>query len=123
MSKVEMITVDGMAVFGPYSVATKAGGMVYLSGQLGVANGVLPPTIEEQTDNCMKNIGQILKAAGSDFNKVVKCQLFIKNLADFDKMNKVYASYFPTHKPARFCVEVSRLPKDALIEIDATAME
>ena len=68
-------------------------------------------------------MGNVLKAAGSDYNKVVKCQVMLKDMGDFAKVNEVYAKYFVQNKPARICVEVARLPKDALVEIDAIAAE
>ncbi|CAL5979047.1 Translation_initiation inhibitor [Hexamita inflata] len=119
----EPVIVQDSPCLGPYSHAMKANGFLFVSGQLGMVGGQLPHTVEEQTDACLKNLGNVLKAAGSDYNKVVKCQVMLKDMNDFAKVNEVYAKYFVQNKPARICVEVARLPKDALVEIDAIAAE
>ena len=119
-----MINVPGVVPIAPYSPAVKANGFIFVSGQLGWnTEHVLAEGIEKQTTLAMKNLGDVLKLAGSDYTKIVKCQIFIKDMNQFDAMNKAYAVFFPVHKPARFCVEVARLPKDALVEIDATAVQ
>ena len=95
--------------------------MLYVSGQIPVnpATGEVSADISEQTKQSMENIKAILEEAGTDFSKVVRCGIFIKNMDDFAKINEVYGTYFIEPYPARATVEVSRLPKDVLVEIDA----
>ncbi|GIQ84273.1 enamine/imine deaminase YjgF-like [Kipferlia bialata] len=107
---------------GPYSQCVKAGGVIYCSGQLGMIDNVLQDTVEEQTKAALENMGHVLTAAGSERSKVVKCSVFVKDLNDFGAVNTVYAEFFGDHKPARACVEVARLPKDALVEITCIAL-
>ena len=112
------------ACLGPYSPAVKANGFVFASGQLGLdATGNLPASIQDQTRNSLNNLKGVLVAAGSGMDKVCKTTVFLKNISDFAAMNDVYAELFGDHKPARICVEVARMPKDALVEIDAFAVE
>ena len=109
---------------GPYSPAVKANGFVFASGQLGLgASGDLPAGIKDQTRNALNNLKGVLAAAGSGMGKVCKTTVFLKDIGDFAAMNDVYAELFGDHKPARICVEVAKLPKDALVEIDAFAVE
>lgn len=107
---------------GPYSQAFVANGFVFTSGQLPVdpVTGSMPETIEEQAAQSAKNVGAILEAAGSGFDKVVKTTCFLANISDFAAFNGVYAEYF-TSKPARSCFAVKDLPKGALCEIEAIA--
>ncbi len=110
---------------GPYSQAIKAGGMVFVSGQIPIdpENGSLVGSgIAEQTERVLRNLAAILAAAGSGMGKVVKTTVFLKNMADFASMNEVYAKAFPAPPPARATVEVARLPKDVLVEIDVIAL-
>ena len=110
---------------GPYSQAVKTDTMVYVSGQLALdpTTGELVNTeIQAETRQAMKNLKAILEAAGSCLEKVVKTSLFIKNMDDFSKINAVYGEYFEVDPPARACVEVARLPKDANFEIEAVAL-
>jgi len=112
------------AAIGPYSQAIVANGFLYTSGQipLNPATGAIEAaTIEEQTEQAIKNLGEILKAAGTDFSKVVKTTCFLAHISDFAAFNSVYEKYF-TSKPARSCVEVGALPKNALVEIEAVAV-
>lgn len=112
------------AAIGPYSQAIVANGFVYTSGQipLNPENGAIEgTTIEEQSERAIKNLGEILKAAGTDFAKVVKTTCFLANIKDFTAFNVVYEKYF-VNKPARSCFEVSALPKNALVEIEAVAV-
>ena len=104
-----------------YVQAVKVNGMVYCSGQLGIdpAVGKMPEGVEAQAHCSMKNMGAILKEAGSDYSKIVKTTIFLADMNDFAKVNEIYAKYFTTDFPARSCVEVARLPKDVLIEIEA----
>lgn len=107
---------------GPYSQGFIAGGFVYTSGQIPVnpADGTVPEGIAAQTEQSCKNVGAILEAAGSGYDKVVKTTCFLADIADFAAFNEVYAKYF-TSKPARSCVAVKDLPKGVLCEIEAVA--
>lgn len=107
---------------GPYSQGFIAGGFVYTSGQIPVnpADGTVPEGITAQTEQSCKNVGAILEAAGSGYDKVIKTTCFLADIADFAAFNEVYAKYF-TSKPARSCVAVKTLPKNVLCEIEATA--
>ncbi len=108
---------------GPYSQAIVAGGFLYASGQIPInpVNGQIEAvTIEEQTERVCLNIGEILKAAGTDFEHVVKTTCFLAEMSDFAAFNSVYEKYF-TGKPARSCVAVKKLPKDVLCEVEIIA--
>lgn len=108
---------------GPYSQAKIVGGMLYASGQIAInpASGeVEADTIEGQTEQVCKNIGAILEAAGSSYDKVIKTTCFLKNMSDFAVFNGIYATYF-TSKPARSCVAAAALPKDVLVEVEIIA--
>ncbi|KAI9297215.1 YjgF-like protein [Neoconidiobolus thromboides FSU 785] len=109
---------------GPYSQAIKANGFVFVSGQIPVVpeDGSIPEDITSQTHQSLKNLRQVLKAADSDFNKVIKTTVFLKDMNDFVKMNEVYAEHFGEHRPARAAVEVARLPKDVKVEIECVAL-
>ncbi|MCX7878101.1 MAG: RidA family protein [Ignavibacteria bacterium] len=109
---------------GPYSQAILAGDYLFLSGQIAIepSNGeIINGNIKEQTRKVLENIEQILLSAGSSLSKVIKTTVFIRNMDDFADMNEVYKNFFGETKPARSTVEVSRLPKDALIEIEVIA--
>ncbi len=111
------------AAIGPYSQAVVCGGMVFTSGQIPInpASGkVEATTIAEQAEQVMKNLGEVLKAAGSDYTKAVKTTCFLADMADFAAFNEVYAQYFTT-KPARSCVAVKTLPKNVLVEVEVIA--
>ena len=111
------------AAIGPYSQAILCGGLVFTSGQIAIdpaTGNVEAKTIEEQTEQVCKNLSEVLKAAGSSPEKVVKTVCFLRNMEDFAAFNGVYAKYF-TEKPARSCVAVRELPKNVLVEIDAVA--
>ncbi|KAF9505902.1 hypothetical protein BS47DRAFT_1305962, partial [Hydnum rufescens UP504] len=115
---------DAPAAIGPYSQAIKAGPFVYLSGVIPVhpeSGEVVEGGIEEQTKKVLSNMKNVLQAAGSSPSQVVKTSCFVKNMNDFAKFNAVYGEFFGTHKPARSTVEVARLPKDVLIEIECIA--
>lgn len=108
---------------GPYSQAKIVGGILYASGQIAInpASGeVEADTIEGQTEQVCKNIGAILEAAGSSYDKVIKTTCFLKNMSDFAVFNGIYATYF-TSKPARSCVAAASLPKDVLVEVEIIA--
>ncbi|MGM9618604.1 MAG: RidA family protein [Oscillospiraceae bacterium] len=122
--KKEISTPNAPAAIGPYSQGVCVGGFVYTSGQLpiDVATGTMPATIEEQARNSLSNIRTILEAAGSGMDKVIKTTVFLKDMNDFTAMNGVYETFFtPGKYPARSAVQVARLPKDALLEIEAIA--
>jgi 2-iminobutanoate/2-iminopropanoate deaminase len=112
------------AAIGPYSQAIRAGGLLFLSGQIPMdpATGVLVDGgIEPQTRQVFANIGEILKAAGASFENVVTASVFLADMNDFAKMNAIYAEYFSSPAPARATVQVARLPKDCLVEIQVVA--
>ena len=118
-------TKDGPAAIGPYSQAIKANGFVFVSGQIAldpVTNTLVTGDVAFQTDRVLKNLLGILTAAGSGIEKVVRSTVFLKNMGDFAAMNEIYGRYFHTAPPARSTVEVARLPKDVLVEIDAIAL-
>lgn len=108
---------------GPYSQAVKAGGTLYCSGQipLNSSTGVIPAGIEAQTRQVLENLKAVLTAGGADFPNIVKTTVFLKDMNDFPAMNAVYAEIFTGAPPARSTVQVARLPKDVLVEIDAIA--
>jgi 2-iminobutanoate/2-iminopropanoate deaminase len=109
---------------GPYSQAIQAGNILFVSGQIALSNGtLLNANIKDETSQVMKNLDAILKAAGLDFSNIVKCTIFLKNMGDFPQVNEVYGSHFKTNPPARETVEVSRLPKDANVEISCIAVK
>jgi len=118
-------TKDGPQAIGPYSQAIKANGLVFVSGQVAIdpANQqVVSGDVAMQTDRALKNLSAILTAAGSGLEKVVRSTVFLKNMNDFTAMNAVYGKYFTSAPPARSTVEVARLPKDVLVEIDVIAL-
>lgn len=108
---------------GPYSQGTVINNTVYVSGQipLNVETGELETDIEKATLRSLTNVLEIVKASGSSLEKIAKVNVFVKNISDFDKINAVYADFFGDHKPARALVEVAKLPKDCVIEIEAIA--
>ena len=125
MDKVIILTTDAPAPIGPYNQAVKTGNMVYTAGQIAInpkTNQVDESTIEGQTKQAILNLKAILEKAGSDLNKVVKTTVFLKNMGDFPAMNAVYAQFFVENPPARSAVEVARLPKDVLVEIECIAI-
>lgn len=111
------------AAIGPYSQAQIANGFVFASGQIGIdpATGTISEGIEAQANQVFTNVFHLLEAAGSSISKVIKTTVFIKDMNDFAKVNEIYGSYFTEPYPARSCVEVARLPKDALIECEVIA--
>ena len=116
-------TEQAPAAIGPYSQAIVCGEMVFTSGQIPInpaTGNVEAVTIEEQAEQVMKNLGEVLLAAGSDFTKAVKTTCFLADIADFAAFNAVYAEYFTT-KPARSCVAVKDLPKGVLVEVEVIA--
>lgn len=118
-------TDDAPQAIGPYSQAIKANGMLFVSGQIPLdkdGNLVSEDDVEVQTNQVMQNLNAVLKAGGSSLDKIVKTTIFLNNMEDFARVNETYATYFSKHKPARATVEVSRLPKDVLVEIDCIAI-
>ncbi|MEH7014163.1 RidA family protein [Neobacillus niacini] len=112
------------AAIGPYSQGIIVNNLFYSSGQIPLtAEGVMiDGGIKEQTHQVFKNLDAVLTAAGASFETVVKATVFIKSMDDFADINEIYGEYFSTNKPARSCVEVARLPKDALVEIEVIAL-
>ena len=118
-------TPDAPKAIGPYSQAIRAHGLVFISGQVAIdpaTQQVIAGDITAQTERVMKNLSAILSAAGSSVEQVLRCTVFLKSMDDFATMNAVYGKYFSSSPPARSTVEVSRLPKDVLIEIDVIAL-
>ena len=116
-------TPSAPAAIGPYTQAIVCGNLVFTSGQIALdpqSGVVVSDTIEGQTEQVCKNIGQVLKAAGSSFDKAIKTTCFLADMSDFAVFNEIYGNYF-TSKPARSCVAVKTLPKNVLVEIDVVA--
>ncbi len=123
MEKKEIRSKKAPAAVGPYSQAIKVGESVYVSGQLPInaETGKMAVGIENQTRQALYNLCEILSTENLSAENVVKCTIFLKNIDDFSAVNQIYATFFRAPCPARSCVEVSALPKGALIEIDAIA--
>ena len=120
----KIFTENAPKAIGPYSHAIQSGNFVFCSGQtpLNPATMVIEgATASEQTTLVLTNLETVLKTSGCDRTHVLKTSVFLKNFADFEKMNKAYETFFGAHKPARTTVEVSRLPKEALVEIECVA--
>ena len=125
MNMQKIHTEKAPAAIGPYSQGIQANGMIYVSGCLPIdmSTGVLSTEdIATQTRHCMKNVAAILEAAGSSLDRVVKTTIFIKDLDNFAAVNAAYGEFFPGMAPARACVQVAALPKNAEIEIEAIAL-
>lgn len=119
-------TKDAPQAIGPYSQAIKVNGFIFTSGQIAIdpaTQQVIVGDIAAQTDRVLRNLSEILEAAGSGLGKVVRSTVFLKNMSDFGAMNEVYGKYFSTTPPARSTVEVARLPREVLVEIDVIALE
>ena len=123
MEKKIVVTDKAPAAIGPYSQAVEIGGFVFASGQIPIdpATGNIPEGIEAQAKQALTNVANLLEAAGLKMADVVKTSVFIKNMDDFAKVNEIYATFFEGDYPARSCVEVARLPKDVLIEVEVIA--
>lgn len=118
-------TTEAPQAIGPYSQAIRAQGLIFSSGQVAIdpaTQQVIAGDIGVQTDRVLKNLAAILNASGSSLQKVLRCTVFLKNMGDFAAMNEVYGRYFAAAPPARSTVEVARLPKDVLVEIDVIAL-
>jgi 2-iminobutanoate/2-iminopropanoate deaminase len=122
----EVISTEGAPkAIGPYSQAIRAGGLLFTSGQVAIdpaTQQVIAGDVSAQTDRVLKNLSAILQASGSTMEQVLRCTVFLKNMGDFAAMNEVYGKYFKESPPARSTVEVARLPKDVLVEIDVIAL-
>ncbi len=118
-------TAQAPQAIGPYSQAIRSQGLIFTSGQVALdpaTQQVVAGDVGAQTDRVLKNLAAILQASGSTLEKVLRCTVFLKNMGDFAAMNEVYGRYFKQAPPARSTVEVSRLPKDVLVEIDVIAL-
>ena len=123
MNKKIIATDKAPAAIGPYSQAIEAGGFVFASGQIPVdpATGNIPEGIEAQAKQALTNVKNLMEASGLSMENIVKTSVFVKDMNDFAKVNEVYATLFESDFPARSCVEVARLPKDVLIEVEVIA--
>ncbi|HOR86018.1 MAG TPA: RidA family protein [Bacillota bacterium] len=124
MMKEIIRTEKAPAAIGPYSQAVKYGNLVFTSGSLGIdpVTGIfVEGGVQAQTKQCLENVKVILEASGSKLENVLKTTVFIKDMNDFSKVNEIYGQYFTDNQPGRSCVEVARLPKDALVEIEVIA--
>ena len=124
MKKEQITSPKAPAAIGPYSQGIKLNQFVFTSGQLPIDSktGQMPEGIEAQTKQSLENIKAILEAAGTNMENVAKVLIFLKDMNDFSKMNEIYAKFFTGIFPSRSCVQAARLPKDALIEIEAIAI-
>ncbi|MPY15444.1 RidA family protein [Paenibacillus glucanolyticus] len=125
MSKNIISTNQAPGAIGPYSQAVEINGLVYTSGQLGLnpETGEFGEGVQEQTKLSLSNVKAILEAAGTSLEQVVKTTVFLKDMNDFTAVNEVYGSFFAEPYPARSAVEVARLPKDGLVEIEVIAVK
>ncbi|KGP77195.1 endoribonuclease L-PSP [Desulfosporosinus sp. Tol-M] len=124
MNKQTVSTQNAPAAIGPYSQGIKVGNLIFTSGQIPMnpQSGELIADIEGATKQSLDNVKAIIESAGSSMDKIVKTVVFLSNINDYTAMNAVYATYFPSNPPARSAVQVARLPKDAVIEIEAIAL-
>jgi 2-iminobutanoate/2-iminopropanoate deaminase len=125
MSKEIVSTDNAPGAIGPYSQAIKAGGMVFCSGQIPIdpaTGNFVSDVVSEQTEQVLKNLSEVLKAAGTSLDNVVKTTVFLADMNDFAEMNEVYSQFFSENKPARATVQAARLPRDAKVEIDCIAV-
>ncbi|WHX49788.1 RidA family protein [Paenibacillus woosongensis] len=125
MEKQVLSTTAAPGAIGPYSQGIVIGDVIYTSGQLGLVpeTGQFAEGVEAQTAQALNNVKAILEAAGSGLDKVVKTTVFLKDMNDFVKVNEIYGSFFAEPYPARSAVEVARLPKDGLVEIEVIALK
>lgn len=120
-----IFTEDAPAAVGPYSQAVSTGGLIFCSGQIPIdpATGAfVEGGVQEQAKQCLDNLSAVLKAAGGSLETAVKVQIYLTDMGDFGAVNEIYADYFTEEPPARACVEVSALPKGALVEIEAVGI-
>lgn len=120
----KIITSNKLPAAGPYSIAVEAGGFIFISGQLPVnpANGEIIMDIKSATIQTLTNMKTVLEENGLTMKNIVKTTIFLKNISDFAAVNEIYAGYFPSEPPARSTMEVSALPKNVLLEIEAVAI-
>jgi len=126
MKKIIINTKNAPAAIGPYSQAVLVDKTLYCSGQIAINpknNLIINSSIKEETDMIMKNIFEILSSAQMNFDNIVKCTIFLKNMDDYNEVNKVYSKYFKSDPPAREAVEVSKLPKNVNVEISTIAIK
>ena len=125
MNKETISTENAPGAIGPYSQAIKAGGMVFCSGQIPIdpkTGDFVSDAVSEQTEQVLRNLSEVLRAAGSSLNAVVKTTVFLADMNDFGEMNEVYGRFFSENKPARATVQAARLPRDARVEIECIAL-
>lgn len=122
----EVITTNqAPAPIGPFSQGIRAGGFIFVSGHVGIdpqTRTLVEGGVREQTERTIRNLQAVLEASGASLQSVVRCAVYLRNMSDFAAMNEVYATFFSSQPPARTTIEVSRLPVDALVEIDAIAV-
>lgn len=125
MSRKEINTDKAPAAVGPYSQAVTAGSFVYTSGSIPFTpdGQLVPGGVVEQTEQIFVNLKEVLAAAGADLGHVIKANCYLQDMNDFEAFNEIYARQFPDFKPARTTVEVSRLPKDVLVEVELIAFK
>ena len=126
MKKIIINTKNAPAAIGPYSQAVLVDKTLYCSGQIAInpkKNLIISSSIKEETEMIMKNIFEILSSAQMNFDNIVKCTIFLKNMDDYNEVNKVYSKYFKSDPPAREAVEVSKLPKNVNVEISTIAVK
>lgn len=124
MTKEIISTNSAPAAIGPYSQAVKLGNLVYTSGMIPIVTAtgqIIEGDVQAQTRQSLENLKAVLEAAGSKLENVLKATVFIKDMNEFPRINEIYGQYFAANQPARSCVEVARLPKDVLVEIEAVA--
>ncbi len=125
MEKIVISSDKAPKAIGPYSVAIRTGDLIFTSGQLGLdpqSGNIVPGGIEAETRQALTNIRHVLADSGSGMQMVIKTTVFLKDMADFARMNAVYAEFFPENPPARSTVQVAALPKDGRVEIEAVAL-
>ncbi len=125
MNKETVSTDNAPGAIGPYSQAIKAGGMVFCSGQIPIdpaTGNFVSDIVSEQTEQVLKNLSEVLQAAGTSLDNVVKTTVFLADMNDFAEMNEVYSQFFSDNKPARATVQAARLPRDAKVEIECIAV-
>jgi len=126
MEKVVVVTENAPEAIGPYSQAIVANGFAFVSGQIPIdpsTGEIEPGGIRQQAERALENLKAIMEAAGSSMESVVKTTIYLANMDDFGAVNEVYKGYFPKDQPARATVEVSRLPRGVMVEIDAVALK
>jgi 2-iminobutanoate/2-iminopropanoate deaminase len=125
MKKEAILTKEAPAPIGPYSQAVRAGNLLFCSGQIPIdpaTNQIVAGDVKVQAKRVMENVAAVLRAGGAGFESVAKTTIFLKSMGDFPAVNEVYGAYFSGVTPARSTVEVARLPKDVLVEIEVLAV-